>query len=263
VVSGGGPSRDGCVSAVIQAALTGSAPWTVMWSDGFIQTNLTSSPATRTVSPVATTVYTVTNITDALCTSAGSGSATVTVTPNAAPVAGGPKFAQTATNSPLNLSVSALTALGSDPDLDPIFVSAVDAASTNGAAIVLSGSTITYTPVIDFAGQDRFNYRISDGCKEATGTVVVNVGTGPGVAPSVVYGPAIEGGSFVVRFSGVPGYEYTIEYASAPDGPWLKAVNLTAPTDNSQGFGIGVFQFSEPWSNGITERFYRTVFPPY
>ena len=70
-------------NAVLQAALLGTAPWTLMWSDGFVQTT-NASPARRTVASFTTTTYTVTNVTDALCTGTASGSATFTV--NAAPV---------------------------------------------------------------------------------------------------------------------------------------------------------------------------------
>ncbi len=83
VVSGGGAY---CVvpggSANISAALTGTGPWTVTWSDGTIQSNVLTSPASRTVSPTSTTTYTVTAVSDANCTGTASGSALVTVNPN-------------------------------------------------------------------------------------------------------------------------------------------------------------------------------------
>ena len=66
-------------STPIQAALTGTGPWTVTWSDGFVQSAVVASPATRTVSPVTTTIYTVTSVADVNCSGAGTGSATVTV----------------------------------------------------------------------------------------------------------------------------------------------------------------------------------------
>jgi autotransporter-associated beta strand protein len=51
-------------STLISAALTGTAPWDVYWSDGVTQTGVASSPATRNVSPGVSTVYTVTNLVD-------------------------------------------------------------------------------------------------------------------------------------------------------------------------------------------------------
>ncbi|MEI7939736.1 MAG: C10 family peptidase, partial [Verrucomicrobiota bacterium] len=82
VVSGSTAICNGS-STVIAAALTGTGPWNVGWSDGINQNGVLASPATRTVSPSGTTTYTVTSLTDANCTAqAGdrSGSAAITVT---------------------------------------------------------------------------------------------------------------------------------------------------------------------------------------
>ena len=80
-VSGDASICDGG-STTIQAALTGTAPWNLTWSDGFVQNGVTTSPAARTVSPTSTTVYTVTSLSDANGSGTSSGSATVTVNPN-------------------------------------------------------------------------------------------------------------------------------------------------------------------------------------
>jgi T5SS/PEP-CTERM-associated repeat protein len=78
-VNGGG-TICGAQSAIIRAALTGTGPWTVTWSDGFTQSNVTASPATRAVSPASTTTYTVATLSDSKCTGGTvSGNATVTV----------------------------------------------------------------------------------------------------------------------------------------------------------------------------------------
>jgi uncharacterized repeat protein (TIGR03803 family) len=66
-------------SATIQAALVGTGPFSLTWSDGFVQSGITTSPALRTVSPNFTTTYTVTAVSDANCTGISSGSAVVTV----------------------------------------------------------------------------------------------------------------------------------------------------------------------------------------
>src|SRR6185295_18518617 len=76
----------------ISAALTGTGPWTVTWSDGPIQSGVVSSPATRSVSPSTTTTYTVTALTDANCTALGgdrTGNAVVTVNPRPTAVTSG------------------------------------------------------------------------------------------------------------------------------------------------------------------------------
>ncbi len=67
-------------SAVVRAYLTGIAPWSITWSDGFIQTGLTTSPAERSVSPTATTTYSVSAILDSNGVSGSStGQAVMTV----------------------------------------------------------------------------------------------------------------------------------------------------------------------------------------
>jgi hypothetical protein len=66
-------------SDTIQAALTGTAPWRLTWSDGFGQSDVTSSPAARVVSPTANTTYSVTSVSDAYCAGSASGSAVISI----------------------------------------------------------------------------------------------------------------------------------------------------------------------------------------
>ncbi len=82
-------SGDGTVCAgtgkTISAALTGTAPWIVTWSDGVTQSGVPESPAVRSVAPAVTTVYTVRGVSDKTGAGNASGSATVTVVPNLVP----------------------------------------------------------------------------------------------------------------------------------------------------------------------------------
>ena len=68
-----------------------------------------------------------------------------------------------------------------DPDQDPLTVSAVGDASIGTTAIASGSTTVNYTPGIDaannnFVGIDSFDYTVSDGQTTATGTVTVTVG---------------------------------------------------------------------------------------
>ena len=67
-------------STTIYAALTGTGPWTVIWSDGTNQSGVITSPASRVVIPSASTTYMVTSISDANCSGGtSSGSAVISV----------------------------------------------------------------------------------------------------------------------------------------------------------------------------------------
>jgi sugar lactone lactonase YvrE len=67
--------------ATIQAALTGTSPWNVTWSDSATQAGITTSPVLRNVSVFATTTYTVAAVSNPYSGGGSSGSATVTVAP--------------------------------------------------------------------------------------------------------------------------------------------------------------------------------------
>lgn len=66
-------------SATLQVALTGTPPWRVSWSDGFVQEGIAASPVTRVVTPGQSTTYTLTSVADATGSGSVGGSATVTV----------------------------------------------------------------------------------------------------------------------------------------------------------------------------------------
>jgi subtilisin family serine protease len=73
-------------TATLTVTLVGKGPWTLTWSDGFVQSGVLATPATRSVSPTATTTYSLTRVASAGCSQPGAGSATVSI---AAPLTGG------------------------------------------------------------------------------------------------------------------------------------------------------------------------------
>ncbi|MBL0342010.1 MAG: T9SS type A sorting domain-containing protein [Bacteroidetes bacterium] len=69
-------------SANLTINFTGTAPWLYAINGG-TPVSTSSNPETVSVSPVATTVYTITSFSDASCSATGTGSATVTVSATA------------------------------------------------------------------------------------------------------------------------------------------------------------------------------------
>jgi len=65
--------------ATLSVALVGVGPWTLTWSDGFVQSGVTTSPATRSVSPTSATTYSVTSVSSTGCNQPAAGSATVSI----------------------------------------------------------------------------------------------------------------------------------------------------------------------------------------
>jgi YD repeat-containing protein len=74
IVRGGG-------SAVLSVSLSGASPRTIVWSDGFQQSNISASTITRSVSPDVTTEYALATVTAGGCPGSVSGTTTVTVIP--------------------------------------------------------------------------------------------------------------------------------------------------------------------------------------
>src|SRR5687767_12685742 len=63
--------------ATLTVNLVGTGPWTLTWSDGFVQSGVSANPATRTVSPTSATTYSLTSVSSTGCNQPGAGSATI------------------------------------------------------------------------------------------------------------------------------------------------------------------------------------------
>ena len=81
-----------------------------------------------------------------------------------------------AENTPTDLTAAQL--LASDTGNNPSLVS-VGATSAHGGTVTLDHGIVTYTPGVDYSGDDSFTYTITDGTLQSTGTVTFNVAAGP------------------------------------------------------------------------------------
>ena len=203
VVSGGGAICPGG-SATVQAALTGAAPWRVTWSDGVVQSGLTSSPAVRTVSPGATITYKVTGLLDANCTaSSGQLSGSATVTLNTAPVFTVSPASTTACAGAGVRLVAAVTGTGAVYQWQ---VSVGGGAFTNVPGA--TGSSYT-TPALGTTNNGNQYCCVSTGtCGAATsGVATLTVLTSPGAV--------VSGGGAIC-----PGGSTTVQAALSGTAPW-------------------------------------------
>jgi hypothetical protein len=171
-------------STMISAALTGTGPWNVTWSDGVTQ-NGVASPATRSVSPGSTTTYTVTNVTDANgCSNIGTGSAIVTVnTP--------PTLTAIGAESVAWGNLLSFTATASDPNAPPQTLTFSLAGTVPMGASITPGGLFSWTPTSGQIGMPTLTVRVTDPCgvyDEKSFTV--NVGKR---ATMLVYGGATSG----------------------------------------------------------------------
>ncbi|PWU15412.1 MAG: hypothetical protein C5B50_15495 [Verrucomicrobia bacterium] len=160
-------------STTISAALTGTGPWNVGWSDGVNQNGVSASPATRSVSPSATTTYAVTNLTDANCTAqAGdlTGNAVVTVNARPTSVASG----STAICSGSSTTISAaLTGTG------PWNVRWSDGVNQNGVSASPATRSVSPLSTTSYAVTNLSDANCTAQAGDLTGNAVVTVNALP------------------------------------------------------------------------------------
>ena len=90
-------------------------------------------------------------------------------------------------NQQLSFPASLLLANDYDPDGDAIFFAGVSSNTTQGGAVIGSGTNLLYTPPAGFVGNDTFTYTITDNlCGLSTGTVNISVRAPTNQPPVVV-----------------------------------------------------------------------------
>jgi len=60
-------------SVTIPVTLTGTAPFSIVWSDGFTQNNIAGNSTSRSITTAFSRILRITSVTDASCTSSGTG----------------------------------------------------------------------------------------------------------------------------------------------------------------------------------------------
>jgi hypothetical protein len=144
----------------------------------------------------------------------------------------------------------------SDGDADVLSVTQVTAVSTAGGSVGLVSGVITYTPPADFSGIDTFTYTVADGRGgTALGTVTVTVREGDAIGGNEARITPSAGG-FLVRFSGIPGADYQVQWAEDATGPWN---DLGSPVTAS---ALGIVEVEDTTFPLPDERFFRVTAAP-
>jgi hypothetical protein len=135
-VSGGGTICAGG-SATVTATLSGTAPFSVTWSDGVTQSGISGNSVSRSVSPSSFTVYTITALSDANCSGSSSGNGTVNVNPRPTAVVSGSAAICAGTSATIAATLTGTA---------PFSITWSDGVTTtSGTRTVNPSSTTTYT----------------------------------------------------------------------------------------------------------------------
>jgi hypothetical protein len=174
----------------------GSGPWTLTWSDGFVQSGVTTTPATRSVSPTSATTYTLTSVSSAGCNQPGAGSATVSIAP---PL------------SNVTISVSGSTTIG-----NPCLGGTATVTDTGGGtnAHQWGYRTVSGGAITNIAGQTGTSYVLNCADFPAAGNYFLVERTTPGCGPTLI------SNEIAVTVTSVPTNPVTVTFYSvaAQDG---------------------------------------------
>jgi hypothetical protein len=179
----------------------------------------------------------------------------LTLVANTMPVAGGDVM-ETLEDEPGVVFAVKLLVNDTDEDADVLSVTQVTAVSTAGGSVGLVSGVITYTPPADYSGSDTFTYTVADGRGGTSlGTVTVTVREGDAIGGNEARITPSAGG-FLVRFSGIPGAAYQVQWADDATGPWN---DLGIPLAAS---ALGIVEMEDTTFPLPDERFFRMITAP-
>lgn len=183
------------------------------------------SPEAGTLLLAGTTLVTITVRDGAGNESVCEAAVTVVRMPSA-----GPDFGETVSNVPTTFRGVRLLANDTDPDGEPISIQGVASASANGGVVTRVGDVVTYTPPGGFVGTDTFTYTVAAGTRTSTGLVTVRVRTSDLIPSNAVFIRAVAspGTGMEMRFSGIAGRSYSVQFTEAIGTGWTELTRLTA-----------------------------------
>jgi hypothetical protein len=153
-------------------------------------------------------------------------------------------------NHPRSVTTAKLLTYASDQDGDSLSITAV-IGSTNGAAVTLTTTNVTYTPVTNFMGTDAFNYTVSDSRgATATGLVIVQVTSESDPSLNRIGSLTVSLNGVKMRFVGIPGSTYAVQRCADLTN-WSSIGTLTVPEN-----GIAEYTDTNPPPG---RSFYRTL----
>lgn len=158
------------------------------------------------------------NVTDGTLSSTSPGGAGVSLTiPNVAPVASADAVTRLV-NSQIAIPVASLTNLWSDANHDLVTFSGVTSPSANGATVTMNGNYIIY-PKTAANANDTISYTIGDGTTTSSGSINITISSTP-ITGQTSPKMTINGSTVTIQFYGVQGFNYTVQKATNPSGPW-------------------------------------------
>lgn len=135
-------------------------------------------------------------------------------------------------------------------------LNSVSPKSAAGGTVVKRGKWIFYKPPVGFTNADSFSYVITGiGGLQTTGSVTITIHTDLAPSQNVAANEHLANNASHVRFAGIPGRVYTIQYAENLETPgWQTLGTRTADA-------TGRFEFTDTPATGSPARFYRSTYP--
>ncbi|MEK6375972.1 MAG: hypothetical protein AABO58_25115 [Acidobacteriota bacterium] len=210
----------------IPVTLTGTGPWNITWSDGYVQNGQTVSTFNRRVTPASTTTYFIASVSDASCSGTSSGSATVTVSCPAptATVSGG------GTVTPGNSAQIQAVLTGTPPWSltwsDGYSQPGITTTTVTRPATPASTTTYTITSISDAN---------CSGTSSGSATVTVRLDAPTGFSATTITGSTLQ---VSLHWNSVQGAGwYQVERATSINGSYVPVGPRVASTSSSDSFG--------------------------